>query len=255
MPYQLSLSEIRHMAFHHCELLADISGAMSISTIETSTFGNPADLFSIHHKKYTMHFLNYYVRYCFARKHISFKGDEIVVDLGTGSGYQIEVLKKLYPDLTVLCFDLPAQIFLCEEYLTEALNKADIVGTGITKDWKDLSQLKKGGIHFFGNWQFPLLEGFQFDLFWNAASFGEMEPHVVENYLSYIKGNVQWVYLLNARHGKETKGKIHVNKPITFENYQDMLSGYKLLDHHDAYFAHRRLSQSKGYFEALWMKE
>ena len=254
LPYGINISDIREMAYHHCELMSDLSNAKSIRAIEVSTFGCPEDIFEINGKKYTLPFLNYYLRYCFAHKHISFIGDEIVVELGSGSGYQIEVLKKLYPHLTVVCFDLPAQIYLCERYLTKALGEENIVGTDVTLKWRDLSGLNKGHVHCFGNWQITLLRDLQFDIFWNAASFGEMEPEVVENYLNYVKGNASWIYLLQARYGKETGGKNHVVNPITFDDYKELLSGYVLRKEHDAWLAHKRLLQSGGYFEGVWEK-
>jgi putative sugar O-methyltransferase len=254
LPYNLGISDIREMAYHHCDMMASLCKARSLSNIEMSTFGNPGDIFEIHGQKYSIQFLSYYLRYCFAHKHISFKGDEIIVELGSGAGQQVEVLKKLYPGLTVLCFDLPAQMFLCETYLTEALGAEGIVGTDVTLGWKDLSQIKKGHVHCFGNWQIPLLQNLEFDVFWNAASFGEMEPAIVNNYLSYVKGKAKWVYLLQARHGKETTGKSHVKEPITFDDYNRLLSGYVLREQHDAMQAHKRLSQSGGYFEGVWIK-
>ena len=255
LPYRLNISSIREMAYHHCELLGSLTGAKPISTIEMSTYGSPADLFEVNGKPYSIHFLSYYVRYCFAQKHISLNGDEIIVELGPGAGYQIEILKKLYPGLTIFCFDLPAQIFLCETYLSHALGKEKIVATDQTLSWTDLSDFKKGDVHFLGNWQFPLLKDFKTDVFWNAASFGEMEPEVVENYLSYIKGNTKWIYLLQARQGKDTTGKAHVKRPITFDDYNNLLSGFVLQERQDAYQAHKRLSESGGYFEAVWMKK
>lgn len=125
----------------------------------------------------------------------------------------------------------------------------------ITLKWKDLSGIKRGGIHFFGNWQVPLLRDFQFDVFWNAASFGEMEPDIVEHYLNYIKGGARWIYLLQARHGKETTGRTHVKDPITLNDYKRLLSGYVLREEHNAWQAHRRLSESGGYFEGVWIKD
>ena len=255
LPYKLQTSDIQEMAHHHCELMSDLTASKPISDIEVSTFGNPQDLFEINGRKYTVPFLSYYRLYCFAQKHISFKGDEIIVELGSGSGYQIEVLKKLYPNLTVLCFDLPSQLYLCEKYLTQALGIENIMGTDKTLKWKDLSGIKKGAVHFLGSWQVPLLQKFQFDIFWNAASFGEMEPDIVENYLKYIKGNAKWIYLLQARHGKETKGKNHVNKPIKLDDYRRFLLGYVMQEEHDAWHAHKRLSQSGGYFEGIWAKK
>jgi hypothetical protein len=101
----------------------------------------------------------------------------------------------------------------------------------------------------------PLLSDLAFDVFWNAASFGEMEPDVVENYLRYVKGNCGWIYLLQARHGKETGGRTHVRQPIAFTDYDRLLSGYALREEHDAWYAHQKATASGGYFEAIWTKE
>jgi putative sugar O-methyltransferase len=254
LPYDLRVSDIGEMAFRHCELLGRAAGAKPIGSIDMSTFGNPSDLVTVKGKHYSINFLTYYVRYCFAHQHIGFKGDEIIVELGSGSGRQVELLKKLYPAMTILCFDLPAQIYLCERYLTEALGKEAVVGTDVTLGWKDLSHLEKGRVYCFGNWQMPMVSEFDFDVFWNAASFGEMEPSVVERYLSYIKGHVRCVYLLQARHGKETSGKIHVERKTTFEDYDRLLSGYALVKVDDAYDAHRKVAHTGGYFEAVWKR-
>jgi putative sugar O-methyltransferase len=254
LPYQMSTGDIRDIAYHHCELVGSMSGSKPIGDVEVSTFGSPGDSFEVGGRKYTMSFLSYYLRYCFVNQHMRLRGDEVLVELGSGSGYQVEVLKKLYPNLTILCFDLPAQIYLCEAYLRGALGEDAIVGTDSTLEWTDLSGITPGRVHLLGNWQMPLLRALQFDLFWNAASFGEMEPDVVENYLSIVRGRAMWIYLLQARHGKETSGKNRVRKKVGFEDYQRFLSGYELCDQHAAWQAHRRLSDSGGYFEAIWKR-
>ena len=254
LPYDLRVSDVGEMAYRHCDLLGQVTGAKPISSIEMTTFGNPADVVIVNGKTYSINFLTYYVRYCFAHQHLRFKGDEIVVELGSGSGRQIELLKKLYPELTVLCFDLPAQMYLCQTYLAEALGRGAVVGAEQTIAWTDLSQLERGRVHCFGNWKIPMISELNFDVFWNAASFGEMEPEVVDRYLSYVRGRAGWVYLLQARHGKETSGKIHVDRQIAFEDYQRFLPGYSLAGEQDAYDAHRRVSHSGGYFEAVWKR-
>lgn len=255
LPYHLNISAIREMAYRHCEILGELSKAKPINTIEVSTFGNPQDIFEMSGRQYTTSFLSYYLRYCFSHNIIAFKGDETIVELGSGSGYQVEVLKKLYPEMTILCFDLPAQVYLCETYLSAALGEEQIVGTNVTLNWKDLSKMKKGCVHFLGNWQIPLLKDFQFEVFWNAASFGEMEPDIVENYLSYIKGNAKWVYLLQARLGRKTSGKNRVVVPITHDDYDKLLSGYRLVEEQDAWKSYGRLSESGGYFQGIWLEE
>lgn len=254
LPYDTSTWTIRETAHRHCELLAELTGSKPVDGIEVSSFGSPSDVFEIGGRAYTMKFLSFYVRYCLANRHLQLQGNEVIVELGSGSGYQIEVLKKLYPDLTVLCFDLPAQLYLCEEYLSEALGSDRIVGTDATLEWSDLSQVRPGAVHFLGNWQAPLLQDLEFDVFWNAASFGEMEPSVVENYLSFVRGQAAWVYLLQARVGRETVGKNRVDERTTLDDYQRMLSGYELVEESDAWEAHKPLSEVGGYFQGVWRR-
>lgn len=255
LPYSLRLEDIREMAYTHCLLQGKLSNAGSIADIEASEFGNPQDVFLFYNKKYTMSFLNFYLRYCFAQQFINLKGDEIIVELGSGSGYQSEILKKIYPNLTILCFDLPAQLYLCEQYLTGVFGKQQVVSSADNLGLESLANIEKGKIHFFGNWQMPLLKEFSFDVFWNAASFGEMEPEIVANYLSYIKDDAEWIYLLQARNGKESTSSSGVAQPIRFNDYQDMLnSSHRLVREEDAYEANRRMTKTGGYFQAVWKK-
>ena len=252
-PYSLQAGDIQEMAYHFCNVVAEICGAKSISDISVSSYGNPVGLFSVNNHQYTIRFLDYYIRYCFVNKHLSFKGDEVIVELGSGSGYQVEVLKKLYPDMTVLCFDLPAQVYLCQNYISGALGDENVITTEETLNWTDLSGVQKGKVHFLPNWMMPLLKDFEFDVFWNAASFGEMEPSVVENYLDFIKGRAKSIYLLQMRHGQKMTGKAHVKKQISLDDYKTMLQDHTLIEVQDAYTSISRLGGD--YFEAIWKKQ
>ena len=256
LPYSLRLSDIREMAYNHCILQGQLAKARPIAEIETSTFGNPSDLFEMKGKKYTMQFLNFYIRFCFAQQCLNLRGDETIVELGSGSGFQVEILKKIFPNLTILCFDLPAPLYLCEQYLSKALGKEQIVSSERTIHATDLKAVvEKGKVNMFGNWMFPLLKTYPIDVFWNGASFGEMEPEIVKNYLSYIKDNARAVYLLQARHGKESSKSSGVVTPIRFTDYNVLLDGFSLVKESDAFEANRRMSQSGGYFQAVWKKE
>lgn len=250
-PYSISYEDVQSIAYRHCKYYGEHCGALPISSLEVSTTGSPADYFNIDDKGYTMQFLGFYIRYAFVQQQLKFRGDEVIVELGSGSGHQVEILKKLYPEMTILCFDLPAQLYLCEKYLTEALGQDHVVSSDQTITWSNLDKVEKGKVHFFGNWQMPMVKGFDHDLFWNAASFGEMEPDVVKNYLSYVKDTAKHVYLMQARNGKEVN---RVEKPITFEDYDKWLAGFELMASQDAYRAHMRMKQTGGYFEAIWKK-
>jgi len=252
MPYGMSLSDIREMALLNCINQGKLSNTKSISEIETSNYGSPIDLFKVKGKNYTMQFLNFYIRLCYFNGISQIKGDEIIVELGSGSGFQVELLKKIYPNLTILCFDLPYILLLGEDYLCNSLGEDMIVRSEQTLHWDSLDGIEKGKVHMFGNWKFPLLKDFKFDIFWNAASFGEMEPEIVENYLSFILGSCDHIYLLQAKKGKESSTSKGVVKPILFEDYNNMLQNYRLANEDEAYQANRKLSQSGGYFQAVW---
>ncbi len=70
-------------------------------------------------------------------------------------------------------------------------------------------------------------------------------------------GNCRAIYLLQARHGKEkeTNKSAGVETPITFADYSEMLTNFKLVKESDAFEAHRKMSQSGGYFQAVWERE
>lgn len=251
LPYANSLHSLRQAAMANCKMFGELTGAKPIKLINMSKFGNPADLINYENNSYSVAFLDYYYRYCFANKYIKLRGDEVIVELGSGSGYQIEMLKKFYPDLTILCFDLPAQLYLCELYLSEAVSREQVVSSEETIYWDDLSGIQKGKIHFFGSWQFPMLKNIKIDIFWNAASFGEMEPEIVQNYLGYILDNATWVYLLQTRFGKELAGKTHVKKQTSLEDYQKFLEGFEVAAIQDA---NKTFGCLPGYFEGVWKK-
>ena len=252
-PYGVGIDQLREAAYLACRREGELSGARPLSDCHTTGFGAPPDLFEVEGRAYTYLFLLYYMRYCFAQRYAPLQGDEVVVELGSGSGGQVEVWKRLYPELTVLCFDLPAQLFACESYLSAVLGADQIVSAQSTLDWDDLGQIKPGKVHFFGNWKFPLLARFEFDLFWNAASFGEMEPAVVRNYLGYVAGSGRRVYLNQAARGKETHvRRASVEQPVTEGHYEELLHTYRRLGRRDALTPLGTYRSAGGYFEAVW---
>lgn len=252
IPYDLDIRDIQLMAYHHAELLAKLTNTPHPSNYSISTFGNPEDQFKVGQNHYNILSLSYFIRLCFVNQFMQFKGDEVIVELGSGSCHQIEVLKKLYPNITILCFDLPGPLYLGERFLTEALGEDKIVSSKECMNWNDLSKVEKGKVHFFGNWQSDLITSYTYDLFWNAASFGEMEPHVVKHYLSLFSQGAKAVYLLQATNGKE-KGR--VKDPINFSDYNNWLPGFDQQAIETVYQIHKPMTASGGYSQAIWKKK
>lgn len=251
IPYDLDIRDVQLMAYHHGELYAKLTQTPGPENYSISTFGNPTDQFKIGKNTYNILSLSYFLRMCFVNKNMRFRGDEIIVELGSGSCHQIEVLKKIYPDLTVLCFDLPGPLFLGEKFMEGVFGKEKIVSSQKCMHWENLDKLEKGKIHFFGNWQCEMIRNFGYDLFWNAASFGEMEPSIVKHYIQVFTPSAKNVYLLQATKGKE---KHRVNDPISFSDYSTWLEGFEQTDAETAYKAHKPLSASGGYTQAFWRK-
>ncbi|MGI9037580.1 MAG: hypothetical protein ACR2GQ_01850 [Gemmatimonadota bacterium] len=76
----------------HCRLLGELANAVPIDAIEMSTFGGPADLFEAGGRHYSMQFLSYYPRYCFAHEHPdAYQAHRRLADSG---GYFQAVWKK-----------------------------------------------------------------------------------------------------------------------------------------------------------------
>ncbi len=61
----------------------------------------------------------------------------------------------------------------------------------------ELPSAEVGRIYMFNSWQVPLVEGTAIDLFWNAASFNEMQPDLVDNYLSFVRPTAKSLYLMS----------------------------------------------------------
>lgn len=254
LPYRMALQDIHELALAKAEWAAARAQARPPTHLRPASFGNPQDLFEVDGRLHSVSFLDYFMRYCFAHQAIRFRGDEVFVEIGSGSGKQAAVLKQLLPDATFLCFDLPLQLFLAYQYARGSAPD-HVVELEQTRRWTDLSGLQKGRIHFFGNWQVPLVSALRFDVFWNAASFGEMEPEVVQRYLSYIDGRAQWVYLMQARHGKESgRARGGVERPQSFADYCRYLPRYTLKREQLAQGALKPHRESGGYFEAVWQR-
>lgn len=254
LPYGMKLQDVHALALARAELAALQTGARPPSEIQAPAFGDPQDLFECAGRRHSISYLTYYLRYCFAHGAVGLHGGELIAEVGSGSCKQAAVLKQALPDATLLCFDLPLQLFLgyhyCRGFMAE-----HVVALEDTMDWTDLSRLRPGKLHFFGNWQAPLLRERPVDLFWNAASFGEMEPRVVRHYLEQVADRVSWIYLMQARHGKES-GRRHggVERPQTFEDYCGYLPGHTLRRERLAQGALKPYRESGGYFEAVWAR-
>lgn len=192
-----------------------------------SLVGNPEWVTEREGLPYTISFLNKYLDYAYCCPFIDFDSIQTVVELGPGSGRQAEVLKKFHPHLTLYLFDIPPQLYVCEQFLKKVFPDAT-VGYRETRALDRLPEAD-GRIYLFSNWKFLLLGGRRIDLFWNAASLQEMEPDVVANYLSFVNRSADAVFLQACMAGKQVARRPDfpgVLKPTTIEDYRSCLADF-----------------------------
>jgi hypothetical protein len=117
--------------------------------------------------------------------------------------------------------------------------------------------VEPGKILLCGTWQFPLLHETEIDLFWNCASFQEMEPDVVENYLAIVGEVARAIYLMEAMEGKEvapTAGKHGVLKATVMDDYRRALPRFELVDARPPLQPDATCITSRGYADSFWRR-
>jgi putative sugar O-methyltransferase len=230
--YEITPEDLQQISYDYVRARAAQVGARPIEALEASLAGNPEDVFTVEGRVYTMATLFYYLHYVYNRRFIDFDDVRVYVELGSGMGKQVEVLKKLHPNMSFLLFDIPPQLYVCERYL-DTVFPGDVVSYQATRELSVPPALDPGKIYMFGAWQFPILDHVKIDLFWNAASFQEMEPDVVANYLRRVNERAHAVFLHEFMEGKEVarrRGQSGVLEQTTLEHYRRALSNFELMD-------------------------
>lgn len=197
---RISAENLEKIAVDRAEQYAAKWGAKPLLSIGDSLVGNPGWSFEYGDKSYTLSFINKFMHYAYCCQFLNFSEISTVAELGPGLGTQAEVLKKLFPHLTIYLFDIPPQLYVCEQYLRKVF-PGQVVGYRETRGL-DALPTADGNIHIVGNWKFPLLKDAKIDLFWNTASFQEMEPDVVAEYLRLVNDSAKAVYLSGVLKGK-----------------------------------------------------
>ncbi len=229
--YGIALYDLKKAMYDYAISLGKKAGAKLPEAFSVSLFGNPEDILEVEGRYYTPSILSYYLRYVYCCNFIDFKKVKVMVELGCGSGKQIEVLKKLYPKMSFVLFDILPQLYVCEQYL-KMVFPGDVVSFRDTREFEKIVP-ETGKIYIMGTAKFPLIRAMNVDLFWNAASFQEMEPEIVLNYLSIVNGCAGHVFLQEKMKGKgvsRVKGRQGVLERTTLEHYKQGLTNFTLVD-------------------------
>ena len=251
--YDIKTEDLEKLCYEFAHIYGQQVGARSINQFEASTIGNPSAVFEVNKKKYTMTLVNYYLQYVYCYKYIDFNSLKIIVELGSGSGKQVEIIKKLHPDICFILYDIPPQLYVCEQYL-KTIFPESVVSYRDTRAMECFPEDRKGKIFILGTHKFPLIENLKVDLFWNSASFQEMEPEIVANYLKYVNRCVQTVYLREAMAGKEKakkREKHGVIQQTLLKHYEKYLDNYILIDLSPSIIL-PRMTKGTTYSDSFW---
>jgi len=229
----VSVEDLYHLCYEFARMYGLKNGAVPLENLDASPIGNPEDLFSIQGRNYTFSVLNYYLQYAYCCKFIDFSKIQSLMELGGGSGKQIEVIRKLHPDIECYLFDIPPQAYVCQQYLS-AVFPGEVVSYRVTRVMEKIEAGNAGKIYQFSPEKIATLKNLNYDLFWNSGSFQEMEPPIVMNYLNHVdKQANRGVYLHEAMEGQSVAAKpgAHgVLVPTTMEHYHTGLAGFRLIN-------------------------
>lgn len=222
-------------------------GAKAITELEASRVGNPEG-FEINGKFYTLSWLNFFCRYAYVSKFIEFK-DQVIVEVGPGSGKQAEMLKKAHPELTIVLFDLPTQLYVCNQYLRKVFEGTDMVADySVCRNYTSFKDIQKGKINILPNWKFPIVAGKRFDLLWNSASFQEMDEATAKHYLNLASSASAMFLMHNIKYRakRSLPGERGVISPNVLKNHFEK-------DRTGARLAYT--PQKWNYFDSFWMRK
>lgn len=173
---------------------------LDIRKCPTSAYGNPEDLSVIEGGCWSTMHLQYCSMVADALRHITVGNDVIFCELGTGMGRNCEVLAHLFKNGTFFLFDIPPQLYVANQYLQKVFPNRVVPYRDAVKALPgrngSLPESLKGKIIIQPSWRMPDWANTKIDVFWNSASFQEMEPDVVENYIGLVKKMYpEWVYI------------------------------------------------------------
>jgi putative sugar O-methyltransferase len=204
---------------------------IDVQMLATDRIGNPAGIVEINGARWTWPQLNCASLLGDALNRIDIGAVNTIVELGGGLGRNIQMLARIRPQATILSFDVMPQAYVANQYLKTAMpDRVVPIEKSIELDLAggDISAVK-GEIVIMPAWKMPECRNVRADLFWNSASFQEMEPAVARNYLALVKEmRPRWISidaLPGGNYwGEWAPGKGGTKQPVVSSIYSETLA-------------------------------
>jgi putative sugar O-methyltransferase len=235
---QIQSEVARHKSSHQMlvamiteSLMADPDIREKMEHIQEGTAGmgyddsvNPASSFSLD-------FLINFSKIAVLDSAIDVLSKKRVLEIGGGHGKFAEIFTKLGtdPDRGYCLIDIPPVLYIATEYLRSEFPDRVVDYEQLVKMDRITDADIKGKILIMPPWLIDKLE-VNFDVFWNAASFQEMEKNVVTEYLDRIakRCDIVGINSLTYGHAQGAGGQL---EPITLHWLSDEINsrGYREL--------------------------
>lgn len=166
-----------------------------IENFSMSLIGAPEERISIEGKMWSRSHLEMLNIFSDALLRSKFSQEGVFVEIGPGIGRNAEFFAAAYPNATIILFDIVPQLYVLNQYLKKRfLDRFIPYEESIKLDPN--GKTYEGKIVLLPTWFLPKWSSLKIDYFWNSASFQEMEPHIVVNYLTLIKQmQPEWIYI------------------------------------------------------------
>ncbi len=170
--------------------------SLDISKCSMSRNGNPEGFVEVNSAFWSLAHLRHCSLFIDSYEHICFQDSMVYCELGSGIGRSVESLAQLYENATFILFDIPPQLYVANQYLSSIFEDRVIkYEDAIKLDPKNgMLERIKGKIVMLPTWSMPAWKNVKIDVFWNSASFSEMEPEAVKNYLICFIGLCHSIY-------------------------------------------------------------
>jgi len=202
----------RSAAFEQCfgNMIADLEAR---AVMPETTMGGTRDLVTINGSSYATPYIIAAARiFAFASRGVGFGSCKSFVEIGGGFGAATHLLLSLYPNIRkVIYLDIAPMIYIGTEYLRHFYGSA-VIDYQATKEREELRFRADDSLEILClcPWQLPRIRESNVDFLYNAASFSEMTPAIVENYAHHakriMKPNASLLMILNKLNEDDRPG-------------------------------------------------
>jgi hypothetical protein len=129
----------------------------------------------------------------------SLSDNDVVVEIGGGYGGLARVIKLLKPRVTYLIIDLPESLFFSHVFLRESLGKNATILYVLSNEKLSDRDIAQYDVVLVPTFFKDCLHGIRAKATLNTMSLGEMNQHVVDDYMKFLQSHIytQYYYSIN----------------------------------------------------------